>query len=210
MKYFLVVLLISLLASCSGRNAQTNIDTTIVHYNITEGKPLSSKDWHIYNIDEDKICIPEKWGFVKQDDFFFMSDLSEVAAGSYFVVVKQDKKATGLSALKYLKKLYTHLKQDSTEILTGSQAIKLTYDDKEVIFSEYNILIGKDAYIMSSTIFEIGNNLYDIAFKISQANADTYQEEYKNAVFNFYHNHIQLFKTKDEVKGAEIIDLTKL
>src|ERR1700754_2719439 len=134
MKNVLILIVVCYLAGCSSNSTQSKHDTTIVDYNIKQGAPLQSKDWHCYNIDEDKICAPEAWGFVKQNSFFFMSDLSHVAPSSYFVVVKQDKKATELGARKYLKKLYETLKQDSTGTLTKWQSIETEYADKDVIY----------------------------------------------------------------------------
>ncbi|HVW96460.1 MAG TPA: hypothetical protein VHA56_10885 [Mucilaginibacter sp.] len=210
MRNVLLLMIVCLFAACSSSSTQSNHDTTIVDYNIKQGKPLPSKDWHCYNIDEDKLCTPATWGFVKQDKFFFMSDLSHVAPGSYFVVTKQDKKATGLDALKYLKQLYAELKQDSTGTLTGWQASRITYSDKEVIYSDYNISMGKDPYILYSTVFEVGNDLYDIALKISAGNAKTYHEAYQDIIFNFYHKNSLIFTSKDKIVTAKVIDLTKL
>lgn len=103
MRNIQIVMFVCLLTACSSSSTQSNHDTTIIDNNIKQGKPLPSKDWHCYNIDDDKICTPATWAFVKQDRFLFMSDLSRVAPGSYFVVIKQDKKAAGLDASKYLK-----------------------------------------------------------------------------------------------------------
>jgi len=206
----LMLIVVYLLAACSSSSTRSNHDTTIVDYTIKQGEPLPPKDWHCYNVDEDKICTPATWGFVKQNSFFFMSDLSHVAPGSYFVVAKQDKKTTGLDTRKYLKKLYVELKQDTTGTLTQWQTIETTYADKEVIYSEYNISMGKDPYIVYSTVFEIGNDLYDISLKMSAANAKMYHEAYKNVIYNFYHKNKLIFTSKDKVVKAKVIDITKL
>jgi hypothetical protein len=210
MRNVLILMFVCLLAACSSNSTQSKHDTTIVDYNIKQGKPLPSKDWHCYNIGDDKICTPSAWGFVKQDRFLFMSDLSHVAPGSYFVVIKQDKKVTGLDPSNYLKKLYKELKQDSTGTLTKSQAIETIYADKEVIYSEYNVLMGKDPYIVYSTVFEIGNDLYDISLKMSAAKAKTYHETYQDVIYNFYHKDNLIFTSKDKIVTAKVIDLTKL
>lgn len=210
MRNIIVLLAVCLLAACTTSLTQTVHDTTIVNYNLKQGKPLPSKDWHCYNIDEDKICIPARWDYVKQSGFLLMSDLSHVASSSYFVVVKQDKKATGLDERMYLKKLFVELKQDRTGTLTGWQAVKITYADKDVTYSEYHILMGKDPYVLYSTVFEIGNNLYDIALKMSAANAKSYHGAYQDVIYNFYHRDNLIFTAKDKILRAKVIDLTKL
>ncbi len=205
----LILTILSVLAGCSGNSTQTNHDTTIVDNNVKQGNPLPSKDWHCYNIDEDKICTPESWPLAKQNSFFFMSDLSRIAPGSYFVVVKQDEKATGLDSRKYLQKLYSELKKDSTGTLTKSQAIETTYADKTVLYSEYDIKMGKDPYKLYSTVFEVDNNLYDISLKISAANAQAYHDSYNDIIYNFYHRDKVIFTSKDKIVHAKVIDLTK-
>lgn len=210
MKNVLILIVVCFLAGCSSNSTQSKHDTTIVDYNIKQGAPLPSKDWRCYNIDEDKICAPEAWGFVKQNSFFFISDLSHVAPSSYFGVVKQDKRITGLDAMKYLRKLYKEVKQDSTGTLTKWQSIETKYADKDVIYSEYNISMGKDPYVIYSTVFEIDNNQYDIAIKMSADKAKAYHELYQDIIYNFYHKDHLIFTAKDKIVEAKIIDITKL
>ena len=130
------------LAACSGGSNQSDRDTTIIEQTITIGKPLPPSEWHCYIADVDKICIPESWGYVKQNAFLLMSDLSHIAPGSYFVVGKYDKKARDFDATKYLKEQYLVLKKDSTQLVTSCKTIKLIYADKESFSTEYNVLIS--------------------------------------------------------------------
>ncbi len=211
MRNTLILLVASLLVGCSENSTHLeHNDTTIVDYTIKQGKPLPVREWLCYDIDEDKICAPVTWGFVKQNSFFFMSDLSNIAPSSYFVIVKKDKISSGLDTKKYLKKLFTEFKQDSTGRLAKSQAIEVTYADKKVVYSEYYITMGKEPYIVYSTIFELDNDLYDISLKMITSKAKIYHEAYQNVIFNFYHNNSQVFTSKDKVVNAEIVDLTKL
>jgi len=196
------------LIACSSNSSRTNHDTTIVDYTIKEGEPLPSKDWHCYDTDDDKICIPEAWGIVNQNKFLLMSDLNHVAPGSYFVVVKSHK--ANNNAIKYLKDLYSELKNDTTGKLTGWRALKTTYANKESFYSEYNISIGSVPYVVFSTVFENGNDLFDVSLKMSAAKAAAYQEEYKNVLFNFYHKGKQVFTVKDKIVGVKFIDLSML
>ena len=203
------MVIICLLASCSGDSNQSGRDTTIIEQTITTGKPLPPNEWHCYIADVDKICIPESWGSVKQNVFLLMSDLSHVAAGSYFVVGKYDKKARGFDATKYLKEQYLVLKKDSTQLVTSCKTIKLIYADKESFLTEYSLLVNKEPYIVHSTVFEIGDNLYDISLTISVAKAKPYLEAYTNIKYNFYHKNDLVFTSKDKIVNAEVIDVTK-
>jgi hypothetical protein len=198
------------LAACSGNSDQSGRDTTIVKHSIKIGKPLPPNEWHCYNVGEDKICIPQAWGHVDQNVFLLMSDLSHVAPGSYFVVGKYDKKVRDLDAAKYLKNQYLELKKDTTQLVTGSKSVKLIYTDKESFSTEYQLSIDKVPYIVYSTVFEIGNDLYDISLKMSVVKSNPYLEAYHNIKYNFYHKNSLVFTSKDKIVNAEVLDLTKL
>lgn len=209
-KNFIMPIAACFLAACSGESNQSGRDTTIIEQTITIGKPLPPNEWHCYIVDQDKICIPEAWGYVKQNPFLLMSDLSHTAPGSYFVVGKYDKKARGFNATKYLKEQYLELKKDSTQLMTSCKTIKLIYADKELFSTEYNLLINKEPYIIHSTVFEIGDDLYDILLTMSVAKVDPYVEAYQNILFNFYHDNNLVFTGKDKIVNAEVLDVTKL
>lgn len=70
--------------------------------------------------------------------------------------------------------------------------------------------MSKDPYILYSTVFEIGNDLYDISLKMSAATAKTYHETYQDVIYNFYHKDNLIFTSKDKIVTAIVIDLTKL
>ena len=211
LKYFIIIPIVScFLAACSGGSNQSGRDTTIIEQTVTIGKPLPANEWHCYIADVDKICIPEDWGYVKQKVFLLMSDLSHIAPGSYFVAGKYDKKARGFDATRYLKEQYLVLKKDSTQLVTSCKTIKLIYADKVSFSTEYNLLINKEPYIVQSTVFEIGDDLYDISLKMSVSKAKPYLEAYTNIKYNFYHKNDLVFTSKDKILNAEVIDVTKL
>jgi hypothetical protein len=210
LKNSIITIIACYLTACSGGSNQSARDTTIIEQTITVGKPLPANEWHCYIADVDKICIPEAWGYIKQNAFLLMSDLSHIAPGSYFVVGKYDKKTRDFDAAKYLKDQYLVLKKDSTQLVTSCKTIKLIYADKESFSTEYNLLINKEPYIVHSTVFEIGGNLYDISLKMSVAKAKPYLEAYTNIKYNFYHENNLVFTGKDKIVNAEVIDVTKL
>jgi len=212
MKIFLIIIGIYFLEGCisSPTTSSHFHDTTIVNYTIKQGKPLPTKEWHCYIAGNDKFCAPEAWGYVKQDSFLFMSDLSKISAGSYFLVLKEDMSITHVNATKYLKKLYLEMKKDNSGVLTGWKAFKIIYSDKEIFHSEYNISINKIPYKAYSTVFEFDNNLYDIFLKMEEDDIKPYQEAYNNIIFNFFHKNKLILTSRDKIIGAKILDLDKL
>ena len=210
LRNYIIIMVACYLAACSVDSNQSGRDTTIIEQTIKIGKPLPPKEWHCYINGEDKICIPEVWGYVKQSVFLLMSDLSHIAPGSYFVVGKYDKKARGFDATKYIKEQYLLLKKDSTQLVTGWKTMKLIYADKESFSTEYNLLINGEPYIVYSTVFEIENDLYDISLTMSVAKVNPYLEAYQNILFNFYHKNNLVFTGKEKIVNVEIIDVTKL
>jgi hypothetical protein len=208
--FFIVLAGLCGLIACHSNSTPSAHDTTIIDYKLTQGKPLPPGEWHCYNVDEEKICIPSSWGYVKQDKFLFVSDISRMSPGSYFVVVKHNMKKSGFTPIKYLSQIYSDLKTDTTGRLIGHETSKINYSDKETFSSEFHTLTNNVPYITYSTIFECGNDLFEIALKIEKSKAKSFQEDYKDILFNFYYNNKLVFSINDKLTGVETIDLDKL
>lgn len=207
---FIILIAICCQIACSGNSNNKSHDTTTIDYNIKQGDSLPSKDWHCYNVDEERICIPTTWKFKRQSKVLFFSDLDYVDSNSYFVILKYNKLTSELDAIKYLKTTYVQLKKDPVEKFTGYTVKKLTFADKETYYSEYYTSINKRSYMTLSTVFESGNNLFEIALKVDSSKINSYRDHYKNILFNFYIKNEPIFSDKDVIKGIDVIDLSKL
>jgi hypothetical protein len=203
---------LSCLIACTSSSTIRSSDTTIIDYKLTQGKPLNPSEWHFYNInDEEKICIPSTWTRLNQDKYLFMSDLSRLSPGAYFVVFKVGiRKSSFNDATKYLTELYLELKNDSSANFVSYTTFKIRYNDKTTFNSEFHTLVNNVPYVTYSTIFERGGNLYDISLKTEQSKAKQFEENYKDILFNFYYKNKLVFSIKDKITKVETIDLSKL
>jgi len=166
--------------------------------------------WHCYNVDQERICIPSSWRFINQTAYLFVANPTIVRSNSFFVVVKHNKLTSGFNSIKYLKEVYSEEKQDTTSKFIDQKVVKITYSDKESFYTESYSLAGGDSFTMYSTVFEIDNNLFDIALKIKSSQQKSYKEIYKDILFNFYYKNSLVFTGNDKIKKIEVVDLTKL
>jgi hypothetical protein len=164
------------------------------------------KDWACYDINEDRICIPSTWTIKKQSKFHFFSLLDATDANSYFVVLKYNKTISGLNIDSYIKETYNQSIKDSIELFTGYTLKKIIFKDKQSVYGEYFTSIKGKPYMTYSTVFEIDDNLFELALKVDSAKAANYKEPYKDILFNFQHNDASVFSPKDEITNIKVID----
>jgi len=199
------------LTSCQSNSQYSRNDTTIVDVRIKQGQPLPAKEWHCYNVDnEELICIPQKWHFINQDKYLLMADLNTVDSNLYFVVLKHDKAATGLTSTTYLKKIYQELKNDNREKYCGFRVTKIKYEDKALFDGEFYTSVGNVNYVTLSEVFEKDNNLFELALKTYRSRKKPEQETIKNILYNFYYKKNVVFSVHDKIIGFEDVDITKL
>jgi len=209
-KYLLFHLCICGIISCTTTTRHIEHDTSIVDIKIKQGKPLPPKEWHVYNVEEEKICIPETWGYVNQNSFFFVSDISKLSPGSYFGVIKRKIEPANLTMTNYLKDLYSALKKDTTGKLQRYTVLKMTYQDKNVYTCEFHTTIGNEPYVNYSTIFEKNGSIFDLALRIQESKSKPFLKTYQNIVYNFYSKGQLVFSVNDKVTGVEEVNIETL
>jgi|GEM_PF-1486530 hypothetical protein len=198
------------LVSCSTNTTYIYRNDTVVNYVIKQGKPLPPKEWHCYNVEEEKICIPSSWRFVNQNRFFFLAKPPVLDSQSFVVVLKYNIKATGLTVNKYLRETYLQLRNDTIEKFNGYTTLKMVYSNKEAYNSEYHTTIKNKPYTTFSTVFEKDSILFEIALKAEKSQSAKYQQLYQDIVFNFYTKNKLVFTVKDKVNQTHEVDLSKL
>jgi len=167
---------------------------------------LPAKEWHCYNVEDEKICIPSSWGFVNQNRYLFVSNLPNLYPNSYFEVVKKNKLRSGYDAESYLKGLYAEIKSDTVGKFTGQKIIKITYSNKQTFNCEFYSTIDNKPYVTYSTVFEIDNNIFEIALKVNLLKGNSLLETYKNILYNFYYKNELVYSIKDKITGIEEIN----
>ncbi|GAA4092628.1 hypothetical protein [Mucilaginibacter panaciglaebae] len=206
----LLLIIMSLMLGCIGDSNKLKHDTTIVHYEMKQGRSLASKDWHCYDVDEERVCIPTNWKMRQQSKYLFMSDVDAFDQSTFFVVLKYNKVSSGLDVTKYLKTTYHSLKNDTVEVFTGYTVKKITFEDKESVYGEYYTSIKHKPYMTYSTVFEKDNDLFEIALKVDSTKAVGYKEIYRDILFNIQHKGKAVFSAKDVIKDIQVIDISKL
>jgi hypothetical protein len=210
-KGLIIGLIVCTIAACTGNNTtDKQPDSVAVNVEVKQGDPLAPANWQCYDIETEKICIPKTWGIVQQNQFFLLSDLSKISPGAYFVVLKNNKKLNNYDVNGYLKKVYTELKTDTARKLLDYTVVRINYEDKQMVSGQYFTSIKNERYITFSTIFEKGNDLYEVALKIREAKAKEVQDNYKAIVFNFYSKGKPMFTAADKIKRVTKVDLAKL
>jgi hypothetical protein len=205
-----LVFMILFLSECSTSSTKSSNDTTLVNFTFKRGKPLPANEWHCYNVRDEKICIPSSWRFVNQNLYLFVANPTVPPSNSYFVVLKYTKSKSGYDAVKYLKELSSEEKKDTASKFIDQKISKTVYSDKIAFYSESHSLIGNVLFTTYSTVFEIGNDLFDITLKTKSSQQKTYQETYKDILFNFYNKDQLVFSINDKVESIENIDIGKI
>jgi hypothetical protein len=193
------------LIACSTNSTHSSHDTTIVNVIIKQGKPLPAKEWHCYNVEDEKICIPSSWGFVSQNRYLFVSNLNNLYPNSYFAV-KQNKVRSGYDAVSYLKALDADIKTDSVGKFTSQKITKITYSNKQTFNCEFYSTIDNKPYVTYSTVFEIDDKIFEIALKVNLLKGNSLLETYKDILYNFYYKNELVYSTKDKITGIEEIN----
>ena len=206
----ILTFLILVFSGCSTSSKQSSKDTTIVNVTFKRGKPLPANEWHCYNVQDEKICIPSTWRFVNQNFYLFVANPKTIRSNSYFVVLKYKKSKSGYNVVKYLKQLCIEEKKDTTSKFIDQKISKTIYSDKIAFYSESHSLIGNESFTAYSTIFEIGDDLFDITLKTKSSQQKVYQETYRDILFNFYYRNNLVFSIKDKIESVENVDISKL
>lgn len=199
-----LVILMSSLVQC--RFGSKNKDEVDIKFE--KGKNLNAKEWQCYDIDNNKICIPSKWTYVKQDVALFFARINN-DKNSFFGIVKNDS----LDIEEYLKigfkETVKETLKDSTEVFTGYTLKKITFKNKEAYYGEYFTTIGKTEYFTYSMGFEQEGCVYDVGLKLKKADSPNYKDTFKDILFNFRINNKLVFDEHDKIIKIDTIDLSK-
>lgn len=196
-----LMILTSLLLQC--RFGSENKDT--IETKFKKGKNLNPKEWQCYDVENNKICIPSKWSFVKQDVGLFFASLNN-DKNTYFGIIKTDS----LDIEEYLKMGYKESLKDSSEIFIGYTLKKITFKDKAAYYGEYFTTIDKTEYFTYAMGFEQERFMYDVGLKLKKVDSPKYKDTFKNILFNFRINGKLVFDEHDEIIKIDTIDLSSL
>jgi len=187
-----------------------NNDRSTVSYstNLKEGPKL--KDWQCLNMDSDRVCMPSNWKQSKQNKYLYYCRLDSSDKNTYFVILKYNTLNNDLSDTKYLSITYNALIKGTVEKFKGYTSKEIIFSDKTSYFNEYYTLYDNKSYLTQSTVFTVGNNLYEIAVKSVDKDTAKYQQIYPNILFNFRHKGKAIFSSTDKVKQIQPVDLSNL
>lgn len=209
MKFTYVILLAVALFTYSCGSGKTS-DKASDSDTLTTADLLKTETWKCIDTAQDKFCLPPSWKpFAHNKDYIFCSLLDNEDKTTVFAVMKTvETKDVNINS--YLKKIYTQLRNDSTEIVQGYSVNNLIYETKQTYFGRYYAKVNDKSYLTYSMVFELDNNIYEIALKCEKSNWKKYSAVFQKILSSFRHKDAPFFSEGDRIKEKKVIDLSKL
>jgi hypothetical protein len=209
MKYTCIILLALALFTFSCSSGKTN-DTANGSDTLSTADLLKTETWKCVDTAQDKFCLPPSWKpFAHNKGYIFCSYLDNKDSTTVFAVMKTaESKDVNINA--YLKKVYKQLKSDSAEIVQGYSIKKMVYETKETYFGRYYADVNDRSYLTYSMIFELDNNIYEVALKCEKANWKKYSAVFQKILSSFRHKDAPFFREGDRITEQKAVDLSKL
>lgn len=214
-RYNFLILLIAFIgfSQCNtkpNKNLNSQDTLEVNKFNLNKGKKLNPKDWNCTKVVNVYICVPYTWKLKNQDKVYYFCYLNNNNDNTYFTVVKHDLNARNIDIYRYLKEIYSQLKNDTVEIGEGYTVKKMIFKDKYAFYCEYYTKFKDKSYLTYSMLFEKHNSLYDVALKIEKDSASYYYGIFQDILYNLRIDENSVFSINDELEKIQIVDLSKL
>ncbi|NCD68819.1 hypothetical protein [Mucilaginibacter agri] len=154
--------------------------------------------------------MPSEWKALQQTKYVYYSRTDSLDKNKFFVVLKYNKKISGLSDNKYLAITYSKLMDGIIEKFTGYTTKKIIFQDKIAYYSQYFTRLNDKPYLTYSMVFDIDNNLYEFAMKADSASSIKCEKTFKDLLFNFRYKGNAVFASKAEIKDIQVVDLSRI
>lgn len=201
-------LLILICFSCSKKQDETNSPGTIKANEFKFKNEGILTDWRCFDVDKDKVCVPDKWETIKGHTFHFFANVkTEERDNNFFVVVRYDTSVVEVDLEKYLQEVVKQVKADTNEISKEGNFRYLTFEGSPpCYFGEFITEInGKQyhTYLMYTIRF---GYLYDFTLKTQAVDKDNLYRDFRNVLFNYQVGSQYLFKKEDPIVSIKLID----
>lgn len=194
--------------SCSNKKEQKGVEGSI---NVDEYEFQNTgtlTDWTCFDVNADKVCVPNAWNKVDNHSFHFFSYLtSEKNRNRFFVVVKYDTAAVNLDLREYLREVVAQVKADTHEIAREGSFRRLTFENSPPCYYSEFVTEIQDQQHYTFSIYTVRfGSLFDFTLKTHVAEKESAYSDFQNVLFNYKIGKEYLFRKEDPILSIDLID----
>lgn len=165
------------------------------------------KDWKCITRNGDRICNPDSWKAIDQDDIFYFSRLNFEDKNSFFCILKYDTSDWSVNIDDYLNGAFDRLKKDTVNRLTDYQFTRLNFTETNMKAYYGEVVTKSNALYLTYTMYVTeGNTLYDFTLRVPKSK-ENYYKVFQDILYNYQTPDGPIFNAEKPLDSFEILDM---